>query len=240
MQRKTAQSTQRSHVWPVLRRAIGVTVCLLIGASITVAIAWNQRYQRWYVLQEQMGLTSRQPGSSIPWPWPPPEGWPSHANFVSQDYSSGSVQFYRYLVRDPEASAQFRVPRFRELHRMRVAGDGWPFVAVRRISVVDHKQGYNIPVFGDGTILQTIRQGIDLDPNYDAPLPLLPAWPGFLANVAIFALPFCMLARGCQFCRRLRRRRRGVCTSCGYPATGLGVCPECGTPVVNHQAAPAD
>lgn len=66
-------------------------------------------------------------------------------------------------------------------------------------------------------------------------LPLLPLWPQFLANVAIWAL-FAALV-GLAFNRLVwnrrttSRRRRGLCVRCGYDRVGLdprGGCPECG------------
>jgi len=57
---------------------------------------------------------------------------------------------------------------------------------------------------------------------------VFPVWGVLLL---LWAYPAFMFARGPL--RRYRRRRRGLCTQCGYSLTGniSGICPECGTPI---------
>ena len=65
-------------------------------------------------------------------------------------------------------------------------------------------------------------------------VPLLPVWPGLLANTAVFAggwfaaviLPWA----GWKAWRRSRRVRKGLCGGCGYALGGQPRCPECGIP----------
>jgi hypothetical protein len=67
------------------------------------------------------------------------------------------------------------------------------------------------------------------DPDRGA-LPLIPIWPGFLANTALYAIPWTLLL-GFGPARRSLRRRRGLCPACAYDlrATPPGApCPECG------------
>jgi hypothetical protein len=56
----------------------------------------------------------------------------------------------------------------------------------------------------------------------------LPLWPMFVLFAAYPAVAF---IRGPL--RRWRRRRKGLCTACGYDLTGnvSGVCPECGSDI---------
>jgi hypothetical protein len=62
-------------------------------------------------------------------------------------------------------------------------------------------------------------------------LPLLPIWPGFPLNTAVYGLLLFALVRGVRVSRRAVRRRRGRCERCGYDRAGLDLgaaCPECG------------
>lgn len=76
--------------------------------------------------------------------------------------------------------------------------------------------------------------------------PLMPVWPGFLANTAVFAAAWAAvirvivlpLYRGLAGVwswieRRIEASQRGKCIKCGYPRTGIAEphtpCPECGS-----------
>lgn len=62
-------------------------------------------------------------------------------------------------------------------------------------------------------------------------LPLIPRWPAFLANTALYTLlAFTLL----PFLNPRRRLSRNLCPRCRYPTSGLTTCPECGTPVGSH------
>lgn len=63
----------------------------------------------------------------------------------------------------------------------------------------------------------------------DRALPLLPLWPGLLANTAIYALLWAVSVLMLPAVRRRARRRRGRCVRCNYEVLGLDTCPECGT-----------
>lgn len=67
-----------------------------------------------------------------------------------------------------------------------------------------------------------------------AQLPLVPIWPGFLANSAIYGFLMFYSFSGWRFVRRWRRIRAGACVACGYELQGLRQCPECGP---NSEAA---
>ena len=79
-----------------------------------------------------------------------------------------------------------------------------------------------------------LREVATYAPLRDSPLtgtaPLLPIWPGFLADSFLFALiwsPLVLIAP----LRRALRRRRGLCAWCSYDRRGLqpgALCPECG------------
>jgi hypothetical protein len=64
-----------------------------------------------------------------------------------------------------------------------------------------------------------------------------PCWTGLLLNMVCFGGGYWLLELGAKglmqmrdLIRRGRRRRRGLCVSCGYDLRGSmnGACPECG------------
>lgn len=60
-------------------------------------------------------------------------------------------------------------------------------------------------------------------------VPLLPHWPGLLANTAFYTLLVLTPIVLQRWWRLRRRRASGQCPACGYDmAGGAGVCPECG------------
>ena len=62
-------------------------------------------------------------------------------------------------------------------------------------------------------------------------LPLRLIWHGFLINILFYAALLWLPIRGPFALRRIIRRHRGLCPSCGYPAGDSEVCSECGRPV---------
>ncbi len=70
------------------------------------------------------------------------------------------------------------------------------------------------------------------DPAYRAAWvdrPTTPLWPGMIGNTALYAVVGWSLVVGLPAAKRGRRRRPGLCQSCGYDLVGLnGPCPECG------------
>lgn len=62
------------------------------------------------------------------------------------------------------------------------------------------------------------------------PVPLQPLWQGLALNTLFYGIPAWLLLLAPAGARRLRKRR-GLCSRCGYPLTGGAVCPECGAAV---------
>jgi hypothetical protein len=72
-------------------------------------------------------------------------------------------------------------------------------------------------------------------------VPLVPWWPGFLANTLLIVGMTLGVQEAVRWVRRRRRRSRGLCVFCGYELVGMnpgGKCPECGgeNVVVNARA----
>jgi len=71
-------------------------------------------------------------------------------------------------------------------------------------------------------------------------VPLMPLFPGVLANTALYGAGWWALLLAPGAIRRRNRRRRGACVACGYDRRGIGEdtpCPECGTVVSGKPSA---
>lgn len=66
------------------------------------------------------------------------------------------------------------------------------------------------------------------------PLPLMPIWPGILANTLFYTILFWLLAHGTFALRRHFRRMRGLCVKCACDLKGVEhvACPECGNTTI--------
>lgn len=65
--------------------------------------------------------------------------------------------------------------------------------------------------------------------GHDWYVPLLPNWPGLLANLLFYAAMVLGPLVLWRWWRLRRRVKRGCCVACGYElGAGVGVCPECG------------
>ena len=67
--------------------------------------------------------------------------------------------------------------------------------------------------------------------SYVVGLPVRPAWPGFLANTAIYGSALWLVWITPRIARRWWRRRHGRCVGCAYDVRGVAQCPECGRAV---------
>lgn len=62
-------------------------------------------------------------------------------------------------------------------------------------------------------------------------LPIIPLWPGFVANTLLYAGGAYGLLRLPRRFRAWTRRRRGLCPRCAYPIGTSPTCTECGAPL---------
>jgi hypothetical protein len=69
-------------------------------------------------------------------------------------------------------------------------------------------------------------------------IPLQQITRGALADVAIWSATWMLVFFAAGRIRSWARRKRGRCSACSYPTTGLANCPECGKPVYRTQSRP--
>lgn len=107
---------------------------------------------------------------------------------------------------------------------------GWPWLCMSSTRTQEADAAAPVVRGARPLIPATIYKTAASDPDRGA-LPLIPIWPGLLANTAAFALFWLLVLFAIPLTRRAIRARRGQCINCGYDlhATPSGnPCPECG------------
>ncbi len=126
--------------------------------------------------------------------------------------------------------------------RLVVTESGWP---ARSLTQLYYHRSQGLPVqvvVVERTPGLSWRGGIQAWPDVTTfsmwptrfALPLLPLWPGFAINTALYGMLILLALRTPGALRRTLRRRRGDCLACGYYLSGLSAdaaCPECGKDV---------
>lgn len=105
----------------------------------------------------------------------------------------------------------------------RVYFQGWPFAAFRANDRTEMERNFGYGEIQGGF---KVRGGFP-----ERVIAFRPIWGGLIANTAIFGGGLWLIIHHPVKLRRVYRRRRGLCESCGYSLEGLsGVvqCPECG------------
>ena len=105
---------------------------------------------------------------------------------------------------------------------------GWPMLAMCC--------QYEYNSYNPGTTF--VVNGIEIDDGQTVigeaiVLPLRPIWPGFAINTLFYAAILWLVIAGRSALRRLIRRKRGLCVSCGYDLryADHDACPECGAAI---------
>ena len=106
---------------------------------------------------------------------------------------------------------------------------GWPARSLAGQHWADNRPGHLTDVYTNLWRRPTIRTG-EAAPvvlNY----PLMPLWPGFVANAIAYAAVLWTLLVGPTYGRQALRRLRHQCSKCGYPVGSSSACTECGQSV---------
>jgi hypothetical protein len=114
------------------------------------------------------------------------------------------------------------------LFNIDTAATGWPFRTLASESWLYWQPPPAAPAYRESlrwnlVLLSTVRGRIIL--------PLRPIVPGLVADIAVFAAAWWLLAAAVSFVRAAGRRSRGRCVACGYDLVSAPrdlPCPECG------------
>jgi len=196
-----------------MRRSLLILMALLlVGATLNVAVAW---------LTAMFSGTPNLKAAGSGWLGASPQ-------------VAGYWYRYRSLGRSVTACHRFDIQA--RGPTWIVDAYGWPLPSLSA-TYVDLAQlpwtvHFGIPLADSsraGTALPTF--GGWSRSTWGAPpvIPLRPTWIGFPLNSLLYAAPF-ILPWGAFVIRRLVRKRRHRCVSCGYPLGASLLCSECGRP----------
>jgi hypothetical protein len=197
------------------RLAIRLAAFAVVGAVVTVAVAWTLT-----IRTAKVGPYLDIPGEQ--WIYPAARSWPPNSIAWMTAGAPGVtvVQARSDLIRHSIF-----------LQREARIGLPWRALCSREDDVLDAE------TFGE---TRTPRAGLDLpdnlevskpiEPTLRGALPVVPILPGFALDTAFYAAIAFALWSAPGVIRRRLRRGRGGCPACGYDLRGStsAVCPECG------------
>lgn len=215
-----------------------ITICILIGAIINVAVAW------WFAIPKHggsnsttsylWGISSLGSGYRV---WRVDTSIRVGVTFsISEIYAftphgerelslEEALPYWADLLRpDPDTNDRYPLG-------LNVAlANGWPFRSAMIIAGPDFNPD---DIFLRGLPWDApdwIRGKLKIPASQTSPvyLPLKIIWPGFVTNTILYAnVPFLLLIMKFRLRGYLRSRRK-QCTKCGYPIGQSEVCTECG------------
>ncbi len=213
-----------------MKRHMLITICLLLGAVVNVAVAWGCAMCVDVDVGTYKGVTA----------FTTEEAWTldvwscGGAKFIHslrvrgsfvvpvEAVDPGDLLPYWSKLALPSATYAAGLSDF-EKHL--VEARGWPLLALwcelNMISNVNAGLSYSVA----GAIKTPWQWKSNLRPRT---LPLRPIWPGFAINTLLYATLLWLLIPGAFALRRFLRLRRGLCPKCAYPVAESAVCTECG------------
>lgn len=222
--------------------ALVALLCLVIGIAINVIVAWwcaaySDSPDAVDVLSPWRDDLWRGFDQDA-WYWSfTPEKWRASAlardahSFGALRASGRGVDRWRVvrLKVSPEtggieqyAGSRFAVFAGLPFRSMRAETDPLPFPS----TTGGHwNGGFDLPSNLGGAWITLIVTGVG--PPQQPGIPLIPMWRGTLANTALYGLATYVVFWCLRLARWHRRRARGRCGRCGYPADAA-TCPECG------------
>lgn len=207
-----------------------ITIFLLLGAMVNVAVAWGIALNqppadggpadflyshtdepRWcFVTQRAAGseyvLAGRTTFADVSW-----------------KYAPLTTPSWSMVAQKPVATPEDDDAFWFETAR------GWPWLSMAgRVRIAEDYSA------NESRFAALLSQGDSSSlPRF---LPLRPLLPGFGANSFVYGATLWAVVAGSLAGRRRYRTRRGLCPACGYPRGKSPVCTECGQPLATPSA----
>ncbi len=201
----------------MLGALIATSACLLLGALLTVAVAW----------------------APVVWPGMVTGGVVE----VSEDLTHEEMQWWEFAMSprfDDKPTVAYRIVTspvlFEFVQLISNEALGGPSAMRWRSGLPARSMGHFSWTANSGNPKTAIwhptgrwdirvhrRGGLDL-----ITLPLTPLWPGFVIDTTFFAALAAVIRFGWRWVVRRTRLARGRCPACNYPVGTSPVCTECG------------
>lgn len=209
------------------RRITIIAVFVLAGAVINVAVAWLLFAHHFHGGAAARSQTNAFNWTSGDWPFRPPVGWPQ-SPIVSELRAVGYS----------DTEARNAAHPFDATRCMILTQSGWPMLALqsRWLYSLPNEEGWT----ERGTFAARYDYGIyapawmfRIKSADSVLMPVRLNWPGFAVNSVLYGGALWSLTLGPFTLRRMLRKQRGGCVTCGYDLTGntSGRCPECGAAI---------
>ncbi len=212
-------------------RVIRILMLLAIGSVLNLGVAW---ICVWNSLSSESTDDWSSEALRSSWSHRVPQGWPRLTSW-SSDATFGYESIHAWDATSWEPT--FGVAALSFKHSLTIEHAGWPFKAFESEQRIPSVAEDRMHAEGQPWAFSW-RTGLGLGSNASMFLsgtllwfPVRPLWPGWIANTALFAGMIWACSRTPRLFRTIYRRRRGLCTVCGYAVAALDRCPECGTAV---------
>lgn len=201
------------------RCALGILCWLLIGAVLTIVIAWGMKLLPAPGVFSYHRITDFDPASM--WARHAGENWPDEPEAAPRSFQCDRKLGVTYCVLGSVLTEEQQAAGLRTSpYKVRGERVGLPMRAL-----------YGEVAQFDGTWRKSwmaIRFNVA---GREETLPLCPIWPGFVIDMVVIAALLWLIVRGPFVLRAWRRVKDDRCERCGYPFGSSAVCTECGLEV---------
>ncbi len=197
------------------RHLLIITVFLLAGAVVNVAVAWGLAAWGWRRPHTPVDPAAFRLAAQRVWDQYSPEGSPPFKEpYIVTKWGWTAIAATYY---PPSPCGGFAVGELKAGLPMRTLQCGWYH---------SYEDGRSVMFNGW--------------PNREKPpliIPYEPIWPAFAVNTLFYAAILWLFIGGPFVLRRFLRVRRGLCPKCAYPMGESSVCTECGGALAKRAVA---
>ncbi|MEE8155962.1 MAG: hypothetical protein V3T53_13495 [Phycisphaerales bacterium] len=194
------------------RRIVTITIFLLFGVVINVAVAWG--CVLWLPKDDIVTLFEKEVRQRIP---PDVTVRSDLFFFNGLEIKPPGRSILMLAATEVDDGVDSAVPLYWELHA------GWPTMSLDGTYKMTETGGHYPFLF---YLPEWLWERVEF-----FLVPWRPQWPGFAINTMLYGgVPWLLVCGPFEF-RRYRRRKRGLCVYCAYPIGTSDVCTECGRPV---------